>query len=184
MASDKIVLSNSSGLVNNNIPQTCSRPAFLHRVRNIMCNRQPARKAIKRMTHARRQALRYLYFGRDMVHKAFDNHTFFRPGFIVTLYRHFLSSLSFIYKQPFGHNTTIFFVRMYIRNHLSKKGLFPKKFRVFHACGFSYKKLLSFRNAYTDHITSIRSANDDDTFISFVAAFKKNHAKLKRFRSI
>ncbi len=65
------------------------------------------------------------------------------------------------------------FVRMYIRNHLSKKGLFPKKFRVFLACGFSYKKLLSFRTAYTNYITSIRSANDDDTFLSFVAAFKK-----------
>lgn len=65
------------------------------------------------------------------------------------------------------------FVRMYIRNHLSKKGLFPKKFRVFLACGFSYKKLLSFRTAYTNYITSIRSANDDDAFLSFVAAFKK-----------
>ena len=65
------------------------------------------------------------------------------------------------------------FVRIYIRNHLSKKGLFPKKFRVFLACGLSYKRILLFRNAYTGYITSIRSANDDDTFLSFVAAFKK-----------
>ena len=95
-ASDKIVLSNSSGLVNDDIPRPCSRPAFLHRVRNIMCNRQPARKAIKRMTHASRQTLRCQYFGRDMVYKVFDNHTFFRPGFIVTFYRHFLSLPSFL----------------------------------------------------------------------------------------
>lgn len=65
------------------------------------------------------------------------------------------------------------FVRMYIRNHLSKKGLFPKKFRVFLACRLSYKRILSFRNAYTGYITSIRSANDDDTFLSFVATFQK-----------
>lgn len=95
-ASNKIVLSNSSGLVNNDITRPCSRPAFLHRVRNIMCNRQPARKAIKRMTHASRQTLRCQYFGRDMVHKVFDNHTFFWSGFIVTSYRHFLSLPSFL----------------------------------------------------------------------------------------
>ena len=67
------------------------------------------------------------------------------------------------------------FVRMYIRNRLNKKGLFPKKFRVFLACGFSYKKLLAFRSAYTNYITSIRAANDDGTFLSFVATFKKEH---------
>ena len=67
------------------------------------------------------------------------------------------------------------FVRMYIRNRLNKKGLFPKKLRVFLACGFSYKKLLAFRRAYTNYIASIRAANDDDTFLSFVATFKKEH---------
>lgn len=65
------------------------------------------------------------------------------------------------------------FVQICIRNHRSKKKLFPKKFRVFLACGFSYKKLLAFRTAYTNYITSIRSANDDDSFLAFVADFKK-----------
>ena len=67
------------------------------------------------------------------------------------------------------------FVRMYIRNHLSKKGLFSKKLRVFLACGFSCKKLLAFRIAYTNYIVSIRSTNDDDTFLSFIATFNKEH---------
>lgn len=67
------------------------------------------------------------------------------------------------------------FVRIYIRNHISKNGLRIKEAKIFLACGLSYKKLLSFRNAYTDYIVSIRSANDDEDFFSFIEKFKKEH---------
>ena len=67
------------------------------------------------------------------------------------------------------------FVRLYIRNHISKQGLFIKKINVFLACGLSYKKLLSFRKSYTDYIASTCSANDNEDFFVFVKSFKKRN---------
>lgn len=65
------------------------------------------------------------------------------------------------------------FVRLYIRNHISKKGLRSKKKAVLCACGISYKKLLKFEQAYARYISKIRAANDDDSFFEFISDFKR-----------
>lgn len=67
------------------------------------------------------------------------------------------------------------FVRFYIRNNFSKDGLSRKKKCVFCVCGISYKKIQKFEQAYYhQYITTICSANDDNSFFEFVENLKKN----------
>ena len=63
------------------------------------------------------------------------------------------------------------FVRLYIRNYMSKDGLVNKKRKVFIACGLSYRKLQRFEQAYSKYISTICAANDDDSFFDFVKNF-------------
>ena len=64
------------------------------------------------------------------------------------------------------------FVRLYIRNHMNKDGLGRKKRKVFLACGLSYRKIQLFEQAYSQYISTICAANDDDSFFDFVKEFK------------
>lgn len=66
------------------------------------------------------------------------------------------------------------FVRLYIRNHISKDGLGRKKRAVFCACGLSYRKLQRFVQSYSRYISVICSANDDESFYELINQFKKN----------
>lgn len=65
------------------------------------------------------------------------------------------------------------FVRLYIRNHMSKVGLSRKKRKIFLACGLSYRKIQRFEQAYSQYISTICAANDDASFYDFVADFRK-----------
>ena len=65
------------------------------------------------------------------------------------------------------------FVRLYIRNYMSKDGLSPKKRSVFFACGLSYRKIQRFEQAYSQYISTICAANDDDSFYEFVNDFQR-----------
>lgn len=65
------------------------------------------------------------------------------------------------------------FIRLYIRNHMSRDGLGRKKRKVYLACGLSYRKLQRFEQAYSQYISTICAANDDDSFCDFVADFRK-----------
>ena len=71
------------------------------------------------------------------------------------------------------------FVKLYIRNHMNKDGLGRKKRKVFLACGLSYRKIQLFEKAYSQYISTICAANDDDSFYDFVADFKKLKYKMK-----
>lgn len=64
------------------------------------------------------------------------------------------------------------FVRLYIRNNISNNGLWRKKKAVFCACRISYKKLQKFEQAYSQYISTICAANDDDSFFDFVKEFE------------
>ena len=66
------------------------------------------------------------------------------------------------------------FVRLYIRNHMNRDGLGRKKRKVFRACGLSYRKLQRFEQAYSQYISTICAANDDESFFDFVDDFKKS----------
>ncbi len=66
------------------------------------------------------------------------------------------------------------FVRLYIRNHMNRNGLGRKKRKVFLACGLSYRKLQRFEQAYSQYISTICAANDDESFFAFVNDFKKS----------
>ncbi len=66
------------------------------------------------------------------------------------------------------------FVLIRIRNKEDDKILSLKKKKVFGACGLSYRKIQNFRKAYTtEYIGKVCFGNDDDTFLSFVQAFRK-----------
>lgn len=66
------------------------------------------------------------------------------------------------------------FVLVRIRNKEGDKMLSLKKRKIFGACGLSYRRIRSFRNAYTtEYIGKVCFGNDDDTFLSFVERYKK-----------
>lgn len=66
------------------------------------------------------------------------------------------------------------FVLIRIRNKEDDKILSLKKKKVFGACGLSYRIIQNFRKAYTtEYIGKVCFGNDDDTFLSFVQAFRK-----------
>lgn len=67
------------------------------------------------------------------------------------------------------------FIRIKIRNKDEEVDLKKKKIEVIKACGLSFKKVQSFSNSYIhNYITSICSANDDNTFLDFIEQFKKD----------
>ena len=66
------------------------------------------------------------------------------------------------------------FVLISVRNKGSDDLLSLKKKEVFMACGLSYRNIQEFRNVYTTlYIGKVCYGNDDDSFLSFVQAFKK-----------
>lgn len=68
---------------------------------------------------------------------------------------------------------TIYF-QMERRNKDDIKTLRSKKRKIFFYCGLSRKKLIEFDKWYTAYICSIRSANDDDSFLELAYQYFDN----------
>ena len=67
------------------------------------------------------------------------------------------------------------FIRIKIRNKDKDVALRKKKIEVIKSCGLSFKKVQRFSHSYIhNYITSICSANDDNTFLDFIEQFKKD----------